>query len=559
MSYLLNKQNMIRTAAFTKHSASLENPASREAVEALNTVQATPWRINAEIYTVMNNIWLMGGGIAGVPSADADVAIPDRMPDAVWETMKPEERKIHIQRKARAHQANGRLSGKRSSFLRQLEVARMMLNEDTIWFPHSFDFRFRMYPIPQDLNPQGDELTKALLEFAEGKPVGAYGGKWLAIQAANTGGHDKLALEERIDWAYSERVNIKASANDPLNHLWWTEVEEPFMFLAACIELTGFWEQGEAWVSHLPIQVDGSCNGLQHLSAMGRDSVGAQATNVAANKTREDIYQRVADRCCEIVAADVAAGVEWAADWAGRINRKTVKRAVMTTPYGVTTRGIQDQLITDHHTIDVVEGAGKESGHTAAASYFTKVIQQSMGEVIGSASAIMGYIQDVAGAFAENHLPLQWTNAAGCRVNQEYINPDITRVDTVVGDLRITVSHGQEGVGINARRQRNGAAPNFVHSQDAAHMALTVNLAKAMGVTSFSMIHDSYGTHAADMRLLNAALRQTFRTMYSEDVLGRFHAEQVSIAEPLGIELPEPPELGDFDVTEVIHSPFFFA
>jgi DNA-directed RNA polymerase len=36
----------------------------------------------------------------------------------------------------------------------------------------------------------------------------------------------------------------------------------------------------EEFVSHLPVPLDGSCNGLQHLAAMGRDVVGAQATNI---------------------------------------------------------------------------------------------------------------------------------------------------------------------------------------------------------------------------------------------------------------------------------------
>lgn len=89
----------------------------------------------------------------------------------------------------------------------------------------------------------------------------------------------------------------------------------------------------ESFVSHLPIPMDGSCNGLQHLSAMGLDPVGAKATNLMPGP-RQDIYQVIADRVASAVAADAAAGVAEAIHWNGRVTRKVVKRAIMTTPTG---------------------------------------------------------------------------------------------------------------------------------------------------------------------------------------------------------------------------------
>ena len=49
-------------------------------------------------------------------------------------------------------------------------------------------------------------------------------------------------------------------------------------------------------ISHLPISMDGSCNGYQHLSAMGLDPIGGRATNLMPFDDPEDIYQRVCDR-----------------------------------------------------------------------------------------------------------------------------------------------------------------------------------------------------------------------------------------------------------------------
>ena len=53
----------------------------------------------------------------------------------------------------------------------------------------------------------------------------------------------------------------------------------------------------------------------------------------------------------------------------------------------------------------------------------------------------------------------------------------------------------------NTRKHGTAIAPNLVHSLDACHLQETVN--RMPEDTSFAMIHDSYGCHAADAALLN--------------------------------------------------------
>src|SRR6059036_1026907 len=53
-------------------------------------------------------------------------------------------------------------------------------------------------------------------------------------------------------------------------------------------------EEGPNFRSHLPVSMDGTCNGYQHLSAMGRDPIGGRATNLVPADEPEDIYQEVA-------------------------------------------------------------------------------------------------------------------------------------------------------------------------------------------------------------------------------------------------------------------------
>lgn len=59
---------------------------------------------------------------------------------------------------------------------------------------------------------------------------------------------------------------------------WWQTSDEPWQTLAACREIAKALRCGKdpsEYVSHFPIHQDGSCNGLQHYAALGRDIQGA--------------------------------------------------------------------------------------------------------------------------------------------------------------------------------------------------------------------------------------------------------------------------------------------
>lgn len=82
--------------------------------------------------------------------------------------------------------------------------------------PHSLDFRGRAYPIPPHLNHIGDDLSRSLLVFSEGKTLGERGLRWLKIHAANLYGYDKANFEERVQWVEDHLDAIKESATNPL-------------------------------------------------------------------------------------------------------------------------------------------------------------------------------------------------------------------------------------------------------------------------------------------------------------------------------------------------------
>ncbi|MGO8639201.1 DNA-directed RNA polymerase, partial [Rhizobium ruizarguesonis] len=77
------------------------------------------------------------------------------------------------------------------------------------------DWRGRAYPLPLYLTPQGNDLQRGLLTFANAVPIhDEEAAEWLAIHGAGCWGYDKVSLEERVQWVLEHEVEIIASAQN---------------------------------------------------------------------------------------------------------------------------------------------------------------------------------------------------------------------------------------------------------------------------------------------------------------------------------------------------------
>jgi DNA-directed RNA polymerase len=583
-----------------QHVERIRQAEMGEVYAALNAIQRTAWRVNEDVLTVAEMLWEGGDSGHGVlPAKDvgAKPARPDLPAPAAQggRDLEGDEVLVHkIWKDAtRAwHERSLKAVSMVSATTQVLGLARDLATREAFYFPHNLDYRGRAYAMPLLLNPQGDDLARGLLTFAEAKPVGEDGGFWLAVHGANAAGVevtiddvdgeiytaklDKLPLSERVDWVLEFEAEILAVAADPLESkvpcrpggktplAFWTEgVSDPWQFLAFCLEWSRYVESGESpdFESSLPVSIDGSCNGLQHYAAILRDEDSAAAVNLRQADTPEDIYQRVADKVAARVKLD-AAGAEGlgvsriARAWLSYgVTRQLVKRQVMTTPYGVTMQGMFKQL---------VEQVGKDDRREEfeslwdACRYLSPVIYESIGEAVSSAREAMEYLQDVAREAASKALPINWVTPVGFPVRQELFSTRSFRIATkLLGGLNLRYAEDTDK--LDRRRQVSSVAPNFVHSQDAAHLCHTIVQMEAERRHSWSVVHDSFGTHAGDVQALSLTLRRTFVELYDgREPLVTFVA-QVAAGLPSGLELPAPPPQGKFDVREVLESEFFFA
>src|SRR5690606_33137012 len=109
-------------------------------------------------------------------------------------------------------------------------------------------------------------------------------------------------------------------------------------------------------------------------------------------------------------------------------------------------------------------------------------------------------------------------------------------------------------------KQAQAVAPNFVHSHDASALVLTVCKAIPAGLTHFAMIHDSFGTHAPQVPVLNRVLREAFVENYEGgDVLAEWRKDVCAgLCDPETVPV-EAPTMGTFDIKQVLTSEYFFA
>ena len=69
----------------------------------------------------------------------------------------------------------------------------------------------------------------------------------------------------------------------------------PWQVLATCMEIAAAVRSPDPtkYISHLPVHQDGSCNGLQHYAALGRDQYGAKQVNLVPADWPQDVYAEV--------------------------------------------------------------------------------------------------------------------------------------------------------------------------------------------------------------------------------------------------------------------------
>lgn len=587
---VLRDFNLVRYSGMTKGMIRQAEAVLRSAdmdmvYRSVNLLQNTGWSVNRRVLEVASHLWTMGNAIGPLPPR-GDVRMPEKPHDI--DTNEQARREWRARAKE-AHTTNTALTMKRLTTETILGLATQFAEEGEFYFPHHLDFRGRAYPVVSHFSPQGGDLTKGLLQFAEGLPIETQEAEeWLAIHVANTWGVDKVSYGERIAWVRENERDILRWAKAPLADLGWAKAdggESAFQFLAAAMEWAEYRKHGQGYISRLPIRIDGTCNGLQHLSALLRDQEGGKATNLVPSETPSDIYKDVAKivtRRLQQIAHPSATDrrAELARQWlrvvGGEVPRSLTKRSVMILPYGGTMMACRQYIgewveATAEAKVAFPRDQLRDTGEftkdgkpklisplNEALTLMTELVWKAIPEVVVAADVAFRWIKGVAKMAAEGGQPLVWTTPAGFPVFHFYAHHPFKKVEVrqEAAVLRMNVPSPSNKMEISD--QLSGVAPNFVHSLDGANMMLCLCTLGKEGVGAVTTIHDSFGTHAGNMGLLSQCLRASFVAMYEQtDPMEDFREYCQSLCPDH--TLPAVPSRGTLELGDILHSPYFFA
>lgn len=570
-------------------SAAFKSGAMHRITRALNAVQSTPFTINKVVLEQVIAAWERGDVIGKFPRK-AKLRVPGKTKN--WDELDSKQRKHVKKTKEKIILRNRAFDADLVNMSTDLATAIELSKHDKFYLPHNLDFRGRLYPIPT-FNHQRADHIRAMFMFARGKKLGPTGAYWLCVNLANNGDFDKISkksLDDRIAWVNKNQRALYLIGKKPgLTRHIWQKADKPFLFLASCVDFAGYVENGDDHISHVPPAQDGSNSGVQHYSAALRDEKGGATVNLTAGSKPADVYQIVADRVNEAINQDTS---ETADLWRKfGVSRKVVKRNVMTFAYSSEKFGFRQQLMEDlmkpleDEVLEKLRSEhpfGEDNG-SAAATYMASQVWDAVNSVVEKAAEGMRFIQKCAQLCAHEAKPLIWTSPIGLPVVHAYEDYNINRVRIFLYDKEITPAEASKNskvmsngdvmncIMLNIRttpkgtldkmKQRNAAAPNFIHSLDASHLMFSVLAGLENGIEDFMLIHDSFATHAADTEDFSYLIREQFVAMYEHfDVMQRLYNSAYSqLNDKSRMDMVDIPERGNLNLREVLVSDYAFA
>ena len=422
-----------------------------------------------------------------------------------------------------------------------LGLASVFSNIPEFYIPVNLDFRGRLYCTTEYLNYQSNDLAKSLLLFS--KPGKIYKNDTIAINylkmfGATCFGLNKESLVNRISWVDKNLDNIIDFENGKLIK----EAKNKFLFLSFCFEYNRWLKCLEnhdtTWFdTYLPIQMDATCNGFQHLSLLSLDAKLGLELNFTASTWKDkpkDFYSFLVTSLMDYFKTELDNNNKLSLNEKegyqrlinGNIKRNIIKKSVMTIPYNVSNyqliNYIKDnfELMEDskvwYYSKDDNELQLKSSDFTLLGKGLKKVLNYKFHKL----SLLLKYLEDLAIVCTLLEIPILWTLPSGLEVKQSYMLTDEIRIKPFhYSNKRFSLKILNKGR-LNSQKQIIAFMPNLVHSLDAASLALLLTsfFKEIEDVKNIYTIHDCFAVTANNMDNLINMLKLTYIKIYSEEM-----------------------------------------
>jgi hypothetical protein len=420
------------------------------------------------------------------------------------------------------------------------------------------DWRGRIYTNSFFLSYQGGDLSRSLVQFAEGEILNELGLEYLYLCGATYYGLNKYSINYRINWV---KKNISLIVS--LDKEFINKASENIQFASFCLAVKKYHEDNNTLIK-IPIILDATCSGLQHLAVMLKDErVGALVNLVEKGRddVTSDIYQSLVapiNKNINEYGKDKKNNLPLLEDV--ELTRDILKVSIMTQIYNVKISGIYSQLKSKFEKVIVKdsenEGKGKDiSKHKGITKYkditkykgitkykvpckngtykileyiyvykMAELIKNIVLDVYPSLRNIYNYFMDMTKLMTSLNLPIVWFTPVGTEITQSYMLSKTEKVSlTHFGKTRTAVFREWTGIK-NKIKQVLAIIPNIIHSLDASHLVAVINTAKDNNISSIVSVHDCFGTHPNKMAQLSNIVRSEFVKLYSQsNFLHKYH------------------------------------
>ena len=502
-----------------------------------------------------------------------------------------------------------------ATFYYLLREANLYEDVDTLWFTWFIDYRGRFYPRAGLLSPQGNKVSKSLLQFKKGgRLLSPRHVNLFKMEVVKMFGFDKLPMDERLakfadlePYVLSIAKAVLDCEYPPHGELWGGRAES-FQCLAYCVEWYNIRKNPIGALVHLPVTIDGTCNGLQHISALLRDKDLGASVNLTPSNKPSDIYtdatviakrhlitldaQKYASEYLtkralsqlkkEVELKNKTKGEEdklpipkatniklkkkdikettllveevkkfWLRQ---NISRKLAKTAVMTIPYSSTAQTQREYILQELSKSGFPipkDETGKEL--VIYKAVLIDMIMKGVGEATLSANQLQkylkGYLQEMKTQYCDlfNLFYTPFGLAIQSPVSLQMKRRTI-KISNKSFNLK-TFNHGANQKTANLDKLAFGCSPNIIHSYDSCHLIMTVEQFEfENGEQNIWLVHDSYGCSPAYMDSLAFNTRDCFVKLHEQYPLS------VCLANPYKLL----PTTDSLDLNEVRKSTYFF-
>lgn len=426
---------------------------------------------------------------------------------------------------------------------KRTQEAAMKLRHYTFFFPYFLDTRGRHYVASTEgVTPQGRDYEKALCLPRFNEPL-TERGVLAVIEAAD--GYSEDDQYRHMDISL-RGLAYASQARTPENDGWkgW---DSPYCGMATANHLATYYDDPSQPIRAF-VPRDGRCSGLQHWSALLRSSAvtGRIGMELEEHPDGMDIYEHVNalwTKCIPEPHQYICI-------------RKSAKKPVMTFAYSATRmsamKNIVDMWANKEESLDF------KTCCTYGSNLFS-ITEEVLEPLVGGVNWLKKCMKIITDTGVHR---ITWITPDGFMAVQDYKLKEIKELQVRLSDgkklkidIKVDVLDANGNTIPNLSKAKSGIGPNLIHSLDATHLRMAALRLHALGIPAV-WVHDSFAVHANYVDVLDRIIKEEFLSLYDRNYLAEV---KVYWEKEYGVELPDAPEFGDWDLYSILDCPKFFS